>query len=133
MGYALESIMEVDENLIQRKHCMEHHALRVHRLRALHHSAAVHHNAHHVADRFRRRDDASLEDRLGYGLEHRRIRHLERVVQILDGSIPKLQLIDHARARGNDIEIEFTAQALLHNLHVEKTEESATEAESESQ
>ena len=42
------------------------------------------------------------------------------------------ETINNARCCGNEIEIILAFESLLYNLHVQKTEESATETESES-
>ena len=129
----LQGVVKVDQDLIQGEHAVQHHALRVDRLRPLHHSATVHHNAHHVADHLRGRDDARLEDRLGNRLKNGRIGHLQGIVEVLLLAALELQLVDDARARRDDVETELAAEALLHDLHVKKPEESAAETEAESQ
>ena len=128
---ALERVVEVDEDLVQRQHAVQHHAVAVHRLRALQDAAAVQHDAHHVADRVARRDDARLEDWFGDRVVGARLRHLQRVVELLHRAILHRHLVDNAGGGGDDVEIELTAQTLLHDLHVEQTEEATAEAEAQ--
>ena len=53
------------------------------------------------------------------------------VVHLLHGAVGEDDAVDDGRMRVDDVEVELAPQPLLHDLHVEKPEEAAPEAEAE--
>ncbi len=64
-------------------------------------------------------------------VDHRRVRQSRRIVNFLLPTLLVIYHIRYVRHGGDDIHIELTVQTLLHNLHVEQAQESATEAEAQ--
>src|SRR5439155_15392695 len=50
---------------------------------------------------------------------------------LVDGSVSKVDLVEHAGGGGDEIEVIFAGQALLDDLEVEEAEEAAAEAEAQ--
>src|SRR5258707_14854883 len=56
------------------------------------------------------------------------IRHLRRRIDFRDFAVSSSHYITHARRRRDQIEIEFSFQAFLHDLHVQQTEKAAAKS-----
>src|SRR5690606_3749975 len=61
-----------------------------------------------------------------------RSRHIRRVVDLHDLAAAQLDLVLHAWRGGEEIEVVFTLETFLDDLHMEQAEESAPEAEAQS-
>ena len=71
------------------------------------------------------------DDRLANLLDLRGIGHLRRVLDHDRRAVALHDLIDHGRRRGDEVHVELALEALLHDLHVQETEKTAAEAETE--
>ena len=131
MGDALQPVVEIDENLIQREHGVQHDASDVQRVGVIHHPALFHDQGENVAHRVIRNDDRGANRRLLDFEDGPGIRHVHRVVDFEQVAAMLHDLVDDARIRGNDLHVVLTADSLLDNLHVEQPEEAAAEAKPE--
>ena len=66
-------------------------------------------------------------------VNHRRVGHTTGVVHLLHIALLIIYMVGHVRYRSNHIHVKLTVQTLLHNLHVEQSEETATETKTQSQ
>ena len=66
-------------------------------------------------------------------VNHRRVRHTTGVVHLLHIALLIIYMVGHVRYRSNHIHVKLTIQTLLHNFHVEQSEETATETKTQSQ
>jgi hypothetical protein len=73
----------------------------------------------------------TLGDRLAHLLDAGDGGHLGRAVDVDGGTVGQLDLVDHGRRGGDQIQIVFTLQPLLDDLHVQHAEEAAAEAEAQ--
>ena len=85
----------------------------------------------HRADKFRRHEDRHRIDRLADFLNTVNRREFRRVLDLDDGAVSKLHFIHHGRCRRDEVLVVLTLQALLHDIHVKKTEEPGAETEAE--
>ena len=84
-----------------------------------------------VAHVLLRQQDVALGDGLAHLLDVVDGGHLGRAVDVDGGAIVQLDLVDHGRRSGDEIQIVFTLQTLLDDLHVQHPEEAAAEAEAQ--
>ena len=132
LSAGFQRVEEVVHDLVQRKVVVQIDTGLVEILHVPEHTAALLTQLHYVADVIRRR--------INMRLHHRLIRLLYLggvgvVGRVIDENRLAVHLVDlvHNRRRGGDkIEIVFTLQTLLYYLHVQKSQKSAAEAESES-
>ena len=73
---------------------------------------------HHCSDKFLRYHNLRLDIRLLNGINLGRIRKLTRIGHIKGSTIRHIDLIDNGWRRHNQINIKFTLQALLNDVHV---------------
>ena len=119
--------MEVDEDLVHRDPAGQHHAPRVEGFGVLDEPAFLGNESHDVAQVFARCDHECLHDGLQYRLDVGDVGHEGGIVHLLHRTIGHLDLIHHARVSRDDVHVELAAEALLHDLHVEQSEESAAQ------
>ena len=123
--------MEVDEDLVHRDPAGQHHAPRVEGLSVLDEPAFLGNESHDVAQVFARCDHERLHDGLQDRLDVSDVGHEGRIVYLLHRTIGHLDLIHHARVSRDDVHVELAAEALLHDLHVQQSEESTAQSEAE--
>ena len=58
-------------------------------------------------------------------------RQFARVFHAHDFAVGHQHLIDHARCRRNEVHVVFALETLLHNVHVQQSEEARAEAEAQ--
>src|SRR5689334_15524360 len=76
-------------------------------------------------------EERGADPRLLDGLDLHHVRPVGRVVQLDRRAVAQLQVIDHRRGGGDEIEVELALQALLDDLEMQEAEEAAAEAEAE--
>ncbi len=64
-------------------------------------------------------------------VDHARIGHVGRVVQLLHRRVRAVDAIDHRRRGRDQVEVELAGQALLDDLQMQEAEKAAAEAEAE--
>ena len=77
------------------------------------------------------RDDCGTDIWLFHMIYHCGVWHATRVMHFLHTTLLVIDHIAYVRNRCNHIHIELAVQTFLHNLHVKKSEESATETEAQ--
>ena len=131
-GDALNLVVEVHEDFVEREHAGEHDAARVERLGVLKCPPLFHDELHERRNVFVRHHDEALDDRLADFLDDAEVGQILRIVHVEDLAVGLHHLIDNRWIRRDDVHVVFPAQALEDDLHVEKSEEPAAEAEAES-
>ena len=87
-------------------------------------TAHVHHGAHIAI----RDDDHRIDIRLIHMVDCGRLRPVSRVVNQIHGLISLVDLVNHAWCGCEKAKVELSLEALLHDFHMEQTEEAAAEA-----
>ena len=100
-------------------------------VRLLDDPAVLHDDAHDVAAVLGGRDDGGIDHRLLDVVDLHRVGHAHGVVDVLDLAVAEVDAVDDGGVGGDDVAVEFAAEALLDDLHVEQAEEAAAEAEAE--
>ena len=83
------------------------------------------------ADVVGRREDHRRDHRLFDLGDAAGIGKLGRAVDLQHLAVGRGDPIEHARRRGDEVDIEFALEPLLDDLHVEQAEEAAAESEAE--
>ena len=91
-------------------------------------AAMVDHQLHHGAHEVGRHDDLRLQVRLLDPLDARDVGQVLRARDLYHAAVRLVHVVVHGRARRDEVQAKLALQALLHDLHVEKAEESHTEA-----
>ena len=128
---ALERIKEIVDDLGQRQIVMQLHTGGIEVLGILVDAAALLTEIHQGTDIFRRGEDACLDIRL---LRLRNGGGIRVVGGVINGNLCAVgegEVVDNAGGGGDEIEIEFPLQTLLNDLHVEKPQKAAAEAEAQ--
>ena len=86
---------------------------------------------HDRTDKIGSRDDGSSDIRLLDMVDERWIGQSRWVMYLFHTTLLVIYHIGYVRNGGDDIHVELTVQTLLYNLHVEQTEESASETEAQ--
>ena len=123
--------MKIDQDFVKRHGTGQHDALGIQALGTVNRPALIHHQLHHVANLFAHADQEHFDDRLFDRINFGRVRHKNWVIDILQGAIIHAHAVDHTRIGGDNVAFVFTAQALLHNFHVQQTQKPAAEAEAQ--
>ena len=78
-------------------------------------------------------DNGSTDIRLLNMVDQSRIGHTSRVMHLCHMTLFIVNIIRNVRHSGYHIHVKFTVKSLLHNLHVQQSQESATESEAQRQ
>ena len=85
----------------------------------LHHAAVLDGKLHHGTRELGRADDLGLQEGLLDMVDARDIGEVLRASHADLRAVRQEDMVVHARARGDEVEVELALQALLHDLHVE--------------
>ena len=127
----LQRVKEIVNDLVERQLVVDVDAVGVEILHVLEHAAALLTKLHDVADKLARRIDVRVRDRLLGELDQRRVRVIRRVVDRKHGAVGFRDVVDDAWRGRDEVEVVLALEALLDDLHVQKAEEAAAEAEAE--
>ena len=58
-------------------------------------------------------------------------RQLRGIVDVLDGAVGALHLVDHGRRAGDQLQVVLALQSLLHDVHVQQAEEADAKTEAQ--
>ena len=64
-------------------------------------------------------------------IDHRPVRHVHRVVQLLHLPVGLVDVVNHGRRGGDQFQVEFAGQPLLDDLQMQQAEEAAAKAEAQ--
>ena len=131
LGVRLERVEKVVDDLIERHLIVHLHKERVEILHILELTAPLLTHRHDVAHVVRRCDDRHLDVRFLGVLDDAVIGIVVRVIDAHHRAVGLVDLVDDARQRRDEVEVELALQALLDDLHVQHPEEAAAETEAE--
>jgi len=131
-GHGFEAVVEIDEDVGEGDGGREEDTSVIDGLGILELAPFLHDELHDFTDELARNHDEDPHDGFADLLDDGRIREVARVVDDECFPIRLGDLVDHRGVGGNDIHVEFAAEAFLHDFHVEKAEEAAAEAEAQS-
>ena len=86
---------------------------------------------HDVADVVRSRDDRSADVRFLDVVDLHRVGHTGGVVHLDQRVVLVVDIVTHVRHRGDHIHVELAIETLLHDFHVQQSEETAAETEAQ--
>ena len=125
-----EAVVEIEHHLVERQ-LVDEHGARARIRQLLLTPAPVLAQLEDAAEIFVRHHDGRLDPRLLDALDLGRIRHVGRVVHLDHRAVVHVEVVDDARRRGDQIEIEFAVEALGDDLKMQQAEKAAAEAEAE--
>ena len=130
LGTALELVEEIEHDFGQWNTVMHFDAFRAQIFHIAHLPAMFLAQIHYRADEFLRRDDIrgdhGFDDFLDFAFGE-----FARIGDMMHGAVLRRDLVRYARRGGDQVEPEFTFQALADDFHMQQAEEPATEAESQ--
>src|SRR6266545_1612128 len=127
----LQLVVEVENDLGERKLPVELDARRVEVVHSLIHAPPLLTQIHDAADVVRRHEDPRLHERLFHAIDGGAVRHQAGVLHQLHRAVRLIDVVLHAGDRADEIEIELPLQTLAHDLHVQEPQESAAKPEAE--
>ena len=130
-GDAFESVVEVDEDFVERHLAGEHDALGVEGFGLGEGAALVHDEFHHVADLVAHADEVDAHEGLFDAVDFGGVGQEDGVVDFFEGTVAQIDAVDDAGVGGDDVAVVFAAEPLLDDFHVEESQKSAAEAEAE--
>ena len=130
-GTAFEGVEKVIDDFIEREIVVKLHASRVEIFHVVEHAAAILAKIHQTAHVVGGGDDACFHHRLVCRVDQVGRGVVRGIVDADKFAAFELDFVDHARSGGDEIEVEFAFEALFDDLHMKKTEKTATEAEAE--
>ena len=128
---ALDAVVEVDEDFIERQQPGQHDPAGVQGLGLADGAAFIGDQGHHVADVFVGADDEGLDQRFPDGGDEGRLRQEGGVIDLLDGAVGEGDAVNDAGIGGDDVHAVFAAQPFLDDLEVQQAQEAAAKAETE--
>ena len=79
------------------------------------------------------RDDRCTDVRLLDVVDEGDVRHAARIVHLGAAALFVINFVGNVGDGGNDVHVELPIQSLLHDFHVQQSQEAATETEAERQ
>ena len=131
LRYRLQLVVEVNDNLAKRQHEVQLHTIAADILLVYQFAALVETECHNRSDKVGGRDDTGTYIGLLNMVYHRLVGQSRGVVHLLHLALLGVADVRHVGNRCDDVHIELSVQALLYNLHVEQSQETATETESQ--
>ena len=131
LGNTLQLIVEINHNLAQRQHEVQLYTVTAHVLLVNQFATLIQTKLHNRTDVIGCGDDGGTDIWLLDMVNHRWVWQSRRVVNLLLATLLVIYHIRYVRNGGDNIHVELAVQTLLHNFHVEQTEESATETEAQ--
>ena len=130
--HALQAIVEIEDDLVERHFVGEHHALGRQILESLLHAALFLAELQDRAHRFIGGDDHGGDHRLLDLDGHSRRREISWGCPPPDDlAVGGGDAIAHAGRGGDQVDAEFALEALLHDFHVQQAEEAAAKTEAQ--
>ena len=130
-GHGFESVVEVDEDVGKGDGGGEEDAEFIDGLGVLEFASFLHDELHGVADVFAGEHDEDADHGFADFLDALRFGKVAGVVDDEFFAVGLGDLVDHGGVGGDDVHVEFAAEAFLDDLHVKEAEEAAAEAEAE--
>ncbi len=131
-AHGLKLVEEIEDDFAEREFPIELDALGVEVRHVLVDAAPLRAERHDRADILGGHHNPCLHVRLLDVCDGLAGRHQRWVLDQLHRSVGQIDLVFDRRNGGDELEIEFAAQSLLHDLHVKESEEPGAESESES-
>ena len=123
-----QAIVEVEHHLVERQ-LVDQHRARADIGEVLLPPAPVLAQLEHAAQMLVRHQDGGLDPRLLDALDAAGIGHVGRVVHLELRAVVEIDVIDDARRRGDEVEVELALEPLGDDLQVQQPQEAAAEAE----
>ncbi len=128
---ALQAVVKVQNHFRERQLVGHHHVVFGREIEAQLRSAALFAQRDRGTDVLRRHVHRELQDRFFDGLDVADRGHLRRVVDAHGFAVFRVRDVNHARSRGDQIQVVLAFEPLLDDFHVQKPEKAAAKAETE--
>src|SRR5258705_10687760 len=119
-GNAFDSVVEINENFVERNHAGQHHPARIECFGVIDDSALFRNQRHHVADILVRTDDECFDHGLLDFVDISDFWQVSRVVHFLGCAIGLRDAIDNTGVGGNDIHAILAAEAFLNDFEMQQ-------------
>ena len=130
-GNGLELVVEINHNLAQGEVEINLHTVAGYVLLLDELASFVEAESHDRADEVRGGDNRRTNIGLFHMVNEGRVGHAGRIVHLVHLAVFGKYAIRNVGHSGNHVHVKLAVESLLHNLHVEQTEESASETETE--
>ncbi len=128
LGHRFQAVVEVEHHFGQGQ-VIDHHCPRAGVRQIKLDAATVLAQLQDVTKVIIRHHDGRLDPRLFDVVDIGQVGHVGGVVQVLHGAVLHVQLEDHRRRGGDQVDIIFAFQAVADDFKVQQTKEAAAEAE----
>ena len=126
-GDRLELVVEVNDYFAQRHIKEQLHSVTGDIFLLDQFASFVETERHNRSDKSGCGDDGRTDIRFFDMVDNSQVRHSGRIMYFHLRAVFEIDVITYVRHGGDNVHIELAVQALLHNLHVEKSEEAAAE------
>src|SRR5687768_3198711 len=127
----LQTIVKIEHDLVQRELVDEHHTIFRHILEFSLHAALFVEQREYPAEECVVRKDGCLDERFFYLRYTTDVGHLRWGIDLLDHAVGGRHPITHTGRGRDQLEIKFSLEPLLDDLHVQQAEEAAAKSETE--
>ena len=117
-SYGLQAVVEIEDDLRQRKFPLKSNPLGVDVLHANVRAAPFAPEVHDAPDVVRRRSDAGLHIGFFHSIYVGASRHLGRVLDPFHLAVCEIHLVFHVGHGGDEFQIELTFETLAHDVHM---------------
>ena len=131
LGNTLELVIKIDYNLAQGHCILQFHTVTTYILLLQQFSPLAQTQGHNRADKGGKRDDGGLDIGLLNVVDEGGIRHTGGIVYLLHLTMLVVHQIGHIGHRSDYVHVKLAVQTFLHNLHVEQSQEAASETKSQ--
>ncbi len=128
-GDALDAVVKVNEDFVERQCALEHHAGGVEGLGVFEQAALITDEVHHVADVFVGANDEVSNDGFLNPVNDRGIGHVRGVVDFHLGAVGEHYLVNHAGVSRDDVHVELAPQTFLDDFQMQQAKKTATKSE----
>src|ERR1700761_5290652 len=126
-----QAVVEIQNDFVERQFVQQQHPARADILELLLNPALFFQQLQYLADIFFARDDGCINDRLFHLLDGGGLRELLRIIYLDDFASGSRNAIANTRRGGNQVDLEFALEALLHYVKGQRAEKTAAETEAE--
>ena len=129
--YGFQAVVEIEHDLVERQFIHQHDAAAAKVFELLLRAALVLEQLENAAEVLLARDHAGVDDGFFDLLDRAGVGELGRVIDFDHLAGVGGDAVAYARGGGDQVDIEFALEALLHDFQVQQAEEAAAEAEAE--
>src|SRR5215469_9842295 len=127
----LQAVVKIQNNFIQRQLVNQEHASGTDIFEFFLRAALLFEQFQDFAEEFLAGNDGRVNDRLFDLLNLGWVRKFRRIIDLEHSPVDRRDLISETGRGGDEVDLKFALEALLHDFKVQQSQESAAKAESE--